>query len=65
VDGTTCDPQNVVSGLPSGEYFFAQNNNTGQPSDLQFQSMDEARAYLETQEFKTLKRIVMSLKINS
>ncbi|WP_104175446.1 hypothetical protein [Arthrobacter sp. Y81] len=64
VDGTTCDPQNVVRGLPSGEYFFAQNYNTGAASDLKFYSMDEARAYMETEEFKTLKRIVMSLKIN-
>jgi hypothetical protein len=64
VDGTTCDPQNVVSGLPSGEYFFAQNYNTGDASDLKFQSMDEARRYMETAEFATLKRIVMSLKIN-
>ncbi len=64
VNGTTCDPQNVVSGLPSGEYFFAQNYNTGAASDLTFYSMDEARAYMETEEFKTLKRIVMSLKIN-
>jgi hypothetical protein len=64
VDGTTCDPQNVVSGLPSGEYFFAQNYNTGDPSDLKFYSMEEARAYMETEEFKTLKRIVTSLKIN-
>ena len=64
VDGTTCDPQNVVSSLPSGEYFFAQNYNTGAASDLKFNSMDEARAYMETEEFKTLKRIVMSLKIN-
>ena len=64
VDGTTCDPQNVVSGLPSGEYFFAQNYNTGDASDLKFQSMDEARRYMETAEFATLKRVVMSLKIN-
>jgi hypothetical protein len=64
VDGTTCDPQNVVSGLPSGEYFFAQNYNSGATSDLKFGSLDEARAYMETDEFKTLKRIVMSLKIN-
>ncbi len=64
VDGTTCDPQNVVSGLPSGEYFFAQNYNTGATSDLMFYSMEEARAYMETEEFKTLKRIVTSLKIN-
>jgi len=64
VDGTTCDPQNVVSGLPSGEYFFAQNYNTGAESDLKFQSLEEARRYLETAEFATLKRIVMSLKIN-
>ena len=53
-----------MSGLPSGEYFFAQNYNTGAASDLKFYSMDEARAYMETEEFKTLKRIVMSLKIN-
>jgi len=65
VDGTTCDPQNVVSGLPSGEYFFAQNYNTGAETDLKFYSMDEARAYMESEEFKTLKRIVMSLKINA
>lgn len=64
VNGTTCDPQNVVSGLPSGEYFFAQNYNTGDASDLKFQSLDEARKYMETAEFATLKRIVMSLKIN-
>lgn len=64
VDGTTCDPQNVVSGLPSGEYFFAQNHNSGADSDLKFGSMDEARAYMETEEFRTLKRIVTSLKIN-
>ena len=64
VDGTTCDPQNVVSGLPSGEYFFAQNYNTGDASDLKFQSLEEARRYMETAEFATLKRIVMSLKIN-
>lgn len=63
-DGTTCDPQNVVSGLASGEYFFAQNYNTGGENDLKFQSMDEARRYMETAEFATLKRIVMSLKIN-
>ncbi|MDR6508668.1 hypothetical protein [Arthrobacter oryzae] len=64
VDGTTCDPQNVVSGLSSGEYFFAQNYNTGAATDLKFSSMEEARAYMESEEFKTLKRIVMSLKIN-
>ena len=64
VDGTTCDPQNVVSGLPSGEYFFAQNYNSGADTDLKFNSMDEARAYMESEEFKTLKRIVMSLKIH-
>jgi hypothetical protein len=64
VNGTTCDPQNVVSGLPSGEYFFAQNYNSGAKTDLKFYSMDEARAYMESDEFKTLKRIVMSLKIN-
>ncbi|MBT2597771.1 hypothetical protein [Arthrobacter sp. ISL-72] len=64
VDGTTCDPQNVVSGLPSGEYFFAQNYNSGAATDLKFYSMDEARAYMESEEFKTLKRIVMSLKIH-
>ncbi|HET9348072.1 MAG TPA: hypothetical protein VFO13_02920, partial [Arthrobacter sp.] len=64
VDGTTCDPQNVVSGLPSGEYFFAQNYNTGDASDLKFQSLEDARRYMETAEFATLKRIVMSLKIN-
>lgn len=64
VDGTTCDPQNVVSGLPSGEYFFAQNYNTGAASDLKFQSLEEARRYMATAEFATLKRIVMSLKIN-
>ncbi|MGX9901688.1 hypothetical protein ACW0JT_20675 [Arthrobacter sp. SA17] len=64
VDGTTCDPQNVVSGLPSGEYFFAQNYYTGDSSDLKFSSMEEARAYMETEEFKTLKRIVTSLKID-
>ncbi|MCB5294908.1 hypothetical protein [Arthrobacter sp. SO3] len=65
VNGTTCDPQNVVSGLPSGEYFFAQNYNTGDASDLQFQSLEEARKYMETAEFATLKRIVMSLKITA
>ena len=65
VNGTTCDPQNVVSGLPSGEYFFAQNYNTGAESDLKFNSMEEARAYMQTGEFSTLKRIVTSLKINS
>lgn len=65
VDGTTCDPQNVVSGLPSGEYFFAQNYNTGAESDLKFQSLEEARRYMETAEFATLKRIVMSLKITA
>lgn len=64
VDGTTCDPQNVVSGLPSGEYFFAQNYNTGAATDLKFQSLQDARSYMETAEFATLKRIVMSLKIN-
>jgi hypothetical protein len=65
VNGTTCDPQNVVSGLPSGEYFFAQNYNTGAESDLKFNSMEEARAYMQTGEFSTLKRIVTSLRINS
>lgn len=64
VGGTTCDPQNVVSGLASGEYFFAQNYNTGGEPDLKFQSMDEARQYMESAEFATLKRVVMSLKIN-
>ena len=63
-DGTTCDPQNVVSGLASGEYFFAQNYNTGGENDLKFQSMDEARRYMETAQFAMLKRVVMSLKIN-
>ncbi|MDR7084937.1 hypothetical protein J2X01_004256 [Arthrobacter ginsengisoli] len=64
MNGSTCDPQNVVSGLPSGEYFFAQNYNTGAESDLKFQSLEEARRYMETAEFATLKRIVLSLKIN-
>ena len=65
VNGTTCDPQNVVDGLPSGEYFFAQNYNTGDASDLKFQSIEEARQYMETAEFAALKRIVMSLKIKA
>lgn len=74
-DGTTCMFYNVVSGPPESPlYSFADafQVNAGGPEEVAgrkgaktFPSLDAARAYMGTAEYRNAKRMITSLKINA
>jgi hypothetical protein len=60
----TCLMYSVVTGTPKGILSFA-DRAVQDPAEPRFASMAEARAYMETPEYRKLKAMIRSLKINS
>ena len=60
----TCLLYTVVTGTPKGILSFA-DRAVQDPAEPRFASMAEARAYMETSEYRKLKAMMRSLEINS
>lgn len=58
----SCLMYSVVTGTPRGTLSFADRASKS-PDEPVFQSMAEAKAYMETPEYKKLKNMILSLKM--
>ena len=52
----------VVTGAPKGSLSFADRDSKS-PGEPVFQSLAEAKAYMETPEYKKLKNMIVSLRM--